>query len=320
MKPISKPGCYALRAEVYHQDPVRVPSLSRSIAQILLTATPRRAWMHHPRLNPNFKDQRAGKNMDLGSVAHTLMLNDGAPVRVIKAENYKGFAAQRARDVANASGDIPILRADYERVKVMVAAGREQLMCHESAADAFVDGAPEQTLVWKEKIEGRTVWCRARLDWRPPLGGWLNDFKTTAVSTPEAWINRVLYPEGLDLQAAMYKRGYTAVFGVPPAGFRFVVMNIEEPFELFTVVLSNADIDMAGRDLEHAMALWGWCMAENKWPGFQKRDYVARRTGWRERVTLEREDREYSAKAAGEDLRRLMIDWQAPLDRKGKAA
>jgi hypothetical protein len=34
-----------------------VPSLNSSIAKLLITRSPKHAWMQHPRLNPNYKPE-----------------------------------------------------------------------------------------------------------------------------------------------------------------------------------------------------------------------------------------------------------------------
>jgi len=316
-KLIGKTGVYDLPAEQYHADPCKVPSLSRSIAHLLLTSTARRAWKSHPRLNPNYRPTQA-KHFDIGAAAHSLMLRDGGDIKIVRSPNYKGFAAQRARDMARGAGLIPILQGDFDEADRMVNAGRVQLTNHENAWAAFSDGGkPEQTLIWSERVDGVLVYCRAMLDWLPKsTGGWLDDFKTSAVtSEPEAWAARCLYPEGLDLQAAMYCRGYKAVFGVPPAGFRFIVQSIEDPYELSTVVMERGDLDLAMRRVEKALEIWAWCMKHKKWGGHPARDCYVMRPAWREKSWIEREDREQLATNDGTDLRALMNDWQAPLDR-----
>lgn len=320
---IKKPGCYDLPAEAYHADPCHKPSFSRSFGHMLLTGTPRRAFLSHPRLNPAYQPEQK-KIFDFGSVAHALMLRDRAEIQEVRSKNYKGFAAQRARTMAYESGQIPILSDDLDRAKAMVKAGRAQLAEHDEAAGAFLEGDPEQTLIWKEKIDGVTIYCRARLDWKPPFGGMLDDYKTTnLVGGPESWCARVMYPEGGDLQAALYSRGYEKVFGTPPAGFRFIVQCTEPPFELFTVRLSNGDFALATSEVEHALGLFAWCMKRNKWPGYPAKDYIATRSIWREKAVLDREDREEAARAAGQDIREKLIDWQSPFEKnmsKGRKA
>lgn len=319
-KLIGKPGVYDLTSAEYHGDPCKLPSFSRSIAHLLLTGTAKRAWKEHPRLNPEYQGKKA-KNFDIGAGAHSVMLNDQAPIRVIKAPDFRGFAAQKARELAYAAGQIPLLQHDHEMILKMVRAGRAQLANHEDASNAFLEGKPEQTLIWNERVDGTLIYCRARPDWLPPLGGWLNDYKTTAVtSEPEAWAARCLYPEGLDLQAALYSRGYQAVFGVKPAGFRFIVQTIEDPHELSTIVLEPGDFDLAMRRVENAMSIWAWSMKHKRWPGHPARDVYVMRPAWREKAWVEREDREQLAKDDGADLRAKMLEWQAPFDHKGKAA
>lgn len=317
LTPISKPGCYDIPAAAYHADPCRTPSLSRSLAVTLLTRTAKACWTQHPKLNPGWKPELKAaqkKRFDIGSVAHSIMLNDKSEICVVRSPDFKGFAAQRKRDFAYEAGQIPVLEGDLINVQRMVAAGRAQLAGHENASNAFLEGKPEQTLVCKEKVDGVWVWLRVRPDWLPPLGGWLDDYKTCEGSSePEAWTNRNLYPEGLDIQAAMYCRVYKAVFGVAPAGFRFVVQTTEEPWELSTVVLAPGDFDLATRELERAISLWAWCIKHDRWPGHPARDCYVMRSAWREKSILEREDRDQFARQGGADLRARALEWQAPL-------
>ena len=56
---ISEPGVYSLPDDAYHADPCPGPSLSSSVAKLMLDRSPLHAWHAHPRLNPNF-EPRAG--------------------------------------------------------------------------------------------------------------------------------------------------------------------------------------------------------------------------------------------------------------------
>jgi hypothetical protein len=55
---VSTPGYHRINAEKYHADPCVVPSLSSSIAKILLRESARKAWFSHPRLNPDSLRER----------------------------------------------------------------------------------------------------------------------------------------------------------------------------------------------------------------------------------------------------------------------
>ena len=52
---IEKPGLYLdVPVDDYFADPLPAPSLTQSIAKIILDHSPLHAWHAHPRLNPNF--------------------------------------------------------------------------------------------------------------------------------------------------------------------------------------------------------------------------------------------------------------------------
>jgi len=58
----------------YHLDKSNnPPSLSRSVAHILLTQTPYHAWLAHPRLNPDYMPDEDSK-FDIGTATHAMLL------------------------------------------------------------------------------------------------------------------------------------------------------------------------------------------------------------------------------------------------------
>ena len=309
---ITKPGVYNLPAAIYHADPCPTPSLSRSIAATLLKETAAHAYSEHSRLGDT-REVDITKGMDFGSAAHAVMLcDDDAQIRIVQAPDFKSFAAKRARDEAHQNGQIPILQKHYEMVVEMVSAGRDQLTKHQTAYAAFLIGKPEQTIIWFEKVDGYKLWFRIRLDWLPPLGGWLDDYKTTQQSSkPSVWTARHLYPEMLDLQAALYLRGYEKVLGVRAAGFRYVVQEQKPPWSLSTVVLDAGDLHQATRNLEYSIKHFAWSSQNKRWPGHQNHDYVASRPSWRE---IEADDRDDQESALGRDgMFKQFMEWQKPL-------
>src|SRR5579885_3028935 len=111
-----KPGIRPdVPAEDYHADPAPEPSLSAGIARRLISQSPLHAWTAHPRLNPDHRDEH-GDRLDFGSAAHSLLLEGLDVCEVIEADSWRTNAAKDARDGARASGLIPLLRKDYERM------------------------------------------------------------------------------------------------------------------------------------------------------------------------------------------------------------
>jgi hypothetical protein len=311
---IDAPGCYDIPASTYHSDPVVTPSLSSGMAKTILEQSPRHAWLNSRRLNPAFEPEHRTL-FDLGHAAHAVILGAGEEVAIIDAPNYTTKAAQQAKQLAYLEGRTPVLRHQMASVNEMAAAVRAQLDRHEEASEAFVPGLgkAEQALIWQEP---NGVWCRALLDWLPNGGNVFHDLKSTGASAnPDHWGSRTLYDSGFDVQAAFYCRGIRAVLGVQDPHFRFVVVENEPPYALSVVELTPAAMAMANRKAEEAVAIFGWCQRNNRWPGYPGRVCYVDPPVWAERKWLEREERGRLVNEAGESLLKIAIDWQAPLPR-----
>lgn len=297
------------RDDYYADNIADEPTLSSSIAKLLVTRAPCHARQEHPRLNPNFvRDEEA--KFDIGNAAHALMLNDERAFAVIDAKDWRTNAAKDARDAARKAGKIPLLTEQWQRTQAMVAAGRMQLAGHEDASDAFTNGKPEQTIVWAE--DG--VLCRARLDWLPNTPtGWFDDYKSTEIAEPDAW-RRICFNLGMDIQAAFYRRGIRACGLSDDPQFRFVVHEVEEPYALCVIAPKPAAIDLADQKVDAALAVWRQCLKENRWPGYPNRTCWIDVPGYVEAAWADRRARDYDrADGPSKDLLRNAIEMQAPL-------
>lgn len=310
MTPIARPGVYDLPAEQYHDDPCVAPSLSSSIAKLLLDKTPRHAWLAHPRLNPDHEREHKTA-FDIGTAAHDLLLFGEGRFAAIDAADWRTKAAKEAREQAYADGLTPLLAHQLQAVQAMVTAAWAQLHHHAQAADIFTAGKPEQTLIWQEN----GIWCRIKLDWRPSSGNVFPDYKTTGDSAnPEHWGARQLFNLGYDVQAAWYRRGINAVLGIEDAHFWFVVQETAPPHALSVVALTPAALAMADRKVTEALRIWRYCLENDRWPGYPNHTAFVDPPAWQESQWLAREDRAEVLKKNGVDLIQASIDWQRPLE------
>lgn len=296
---IDRPGVYDIPAEVYHEDPCPEPSLSASIAKVLLNKTARHAWMAHPRLNPDHEEENK-LAFDIGHAAHALMLEGEDGVEIIEADSYRTKAAKEARDAAYAAGKTPLLPHQAAEVRTMVVVGQAQLADHAEASGAFENGKPEQTLVWQE----HGIWCRARLDWLPANGTVFYDYKTTTDANPDAWQRRA-FELGADLQAAFYRRGIRAVLGIDNPQFRFVVQEKTVPYALSVVELTPAALALGDAKVHMAIETWRQCFMSNCWPGYPREVCYLDAPGWHEA--------QFEAIKARDVPATVGLDWQAPL-------
>ena len=304
---ISEPGIYAITAEEYHSDPCPQPSLSSSIARILIQDSPRHARAAHPRLNPNWVEPDSQRHLDLGSLCHALMLEGEDKAHIITATksegsgknkvdtgepvtDYKTKAAQVERDEARARGLYPVLAHEMPEIHAMMRAAREQVLESE-VPDAFTNGKPEQTLIWQE-FNG--VWCRARLDWLMSEKPVILDYKTGKASARPSDVCSRAAKAGWCMQASFYKRGFRAVFGRPaPPPYRlpqyvlstgeeivfdrdvdprfiFVVQENFAPFALSLMEVSPSDEALADAQVESAIRIFGACLESGVWPGYAR--------------------------------------------------
>lgn len=263
---IVKPGIYHMPITDYVNDPAPVPSLNASCAHTILTQSPRHAWAKHPRLNP-CKESDESSRLDLGTIAHALLLeDDDSRVVVIEAADWKTKAAREERDAARAAGKLPILPHDYESAQEMVAVAREAIDASELGS-AFADATPEQTLVWEE--EG--IWMRCRPDKATPDWRVLFDYKTAGVSASPMAFLRSMLRYGYDLQAALNLRGVEHLCNPRDCVFVFIVQEIDPPYAVSFVSLSPQWLALAKDKLRMAMSIWKGCLRTNEWPGFSSR-------------------------------------------------
>ena len=247
----------------YHADKLcEKPSLSRSVAKLLVDATPAHAWAAHPRLNPNHQEEEK-RAYSIGHAAEALILRGETVFVELAFDNFKKKAAQDARDEAYAAGKHPLLSKDVEAVHNMAKVARRQLESHE-IGDVFSSGSPQRTLVSFD--EGFPI--RRRFDWLS-LGNVPYEFKTTSGSAAaDIWQRRV-WDNGLDLQDALYCMGLQEVLGLERRPvMTFIVQEVEPPHAISVHKLSPRAQELADQRIRKAIGIWKACMKSDTWPGY----------------------------------------------------
>lgn len=270
-------------AATYHLDQLADrPSLSASIAKILIAQSPLHAWTAHPRLNPYYVRQEEDK-FSIGTACHAIILEGRDAVEVIEADDWRTKAAKEQRDAARAGGKIPLLGRHYFDVLAMVEAAKTQLAAHEASPPLFTAGKPEQTITWDE--DG--VVCKARIDWLHDDLTTIDDYKSTGRSANPDDFSRTLFGMGYDVQASFYRRGIHAVAGVE-ADFRFAVQETTPPYALSVVDLGPDVYALADAKVDKAIAIWRSCIDSGEWPGYPSKVATAELPPWLEAQWMER--------------------------------
>lgn len=264
------PGFHVVPSEAYHADPCAAPSLSSSIAQILLRESPRKAWSSHPKLNPDFKPDTDQK-FDLGSCAHAVFLEDKKDgIAVAEFDDWRTKAAREFRDAARATGRIPLLAKHFEAVNRMTSVAKA--FVQESEVAEFwnaPDAKSEVTAVWKEG----SVWLRARFDRFSQAKQFIGDYKTTENVAPEAFSKQILRM-GYHIQDAFYRRACRNL-GLPEVRFVFLAQSVEAPHECSLHGCDPALQQIADAEVDRAVQTWRVCLQTGRWPSYGGRIHWA---------------------------------------------
>lgn len=266
---ITEPGIYDIPEADYHADPVPGGSLSASTAKALL-ADGGPARYRHLRDHP----EPPTPEMELGTVAHGLVLGTGVPVAEVEAENWRGGDAKKAAAEARERGAVPLLTRDAEVVRAMAAALRRN-----PTAAALLDGErgdPEVSAFWIDR-EWR-IWRRARFDLLPHPGRArvpvITDYKTCRDASP-AGFARAVADFGYYIQAAQYCEAWRATYGTE-AAFTLVAQEKTPPYLAATYQLDAEALAIGRFRLERAMEIWRDCReaeaagSEDAWPGYSR--------------------------------------------------
>lgn len=285
---IEKPGLYTdLATDEYFKDPTPDPSLTQSIAKILLERSPLHAWHAHPRLNPDYRHDDDTK-FDTGNVAHKFMIGRGKDIEVIPHDDWRTNAAKEKRAAAAEQGKLAVLRRQAQKAERMVGAAVEQLALR-GLDDLFHKGDGEVVLAWTEDEPRGPLWMRQMVDWLSPDRRTFVDYKTTDMSVAPHNLGRMMVSAGWDVQGAMGERGLDAVLGADRRKFLFVVQETDPPYCLNVVQLSEAALTMGRKKIEAAVKLWAACRAVDRWPGYPLDIVIPEYPGWAESAWLERE-------------------------------
>lgn len=264
---IAHPGIYpGLEADEYFADPCPEPSLSHSIARILLERSPMHAAAAHARL-PGFVDQKSTAAMDDGSLLHGMILGAGKPIEIIHAEDYRTEAAKEARDEARELGCVPVLIEHHRDLRAAADAILDQMRQHPDLRAFFEPGASEVTIASQGGPMGAAIWCRGMIDRLPDdPGAPMFDLKTTGISAaPQAWERKLIHDYAT--QDAFYG-DIVAALGERERQMLFVVVETAPPWGISVMAAAESLRAIARARMARARALWAQCLSVGKWPSY----------------------------------------------------
>jgi hypothetical protein len=286
-----KVGIYRdMDSAAYFADPCDEPSLSQSIAKVLVASSPWHAATEHPRLPPHALDQDDREKYDkakaIGNAAHAIMIGRGKTLEIVEANDFKGGKAKKIRDAAYAAGRTPVLEKHFEIATDIASSGMLQLRSH-AFSDAFQNGSGEVALIWQD--DG--IWCRALVDWLHADLRKVDDYKTSGMSMAPHVIGLRAEAAGWHVQAAFIERGLDILDagGAGRREFRFIAQEQFRPYALNAMPIEEHWLTMGRKKVQAAMTLWRGCLKANRWPGYPRQASRPEFPTYKEKAWLERE-------------------------------
>jgi hypothetical protein len=264
--------------EQYHADPCLTPSLSSSIAKMLIDRSPAHARLAHPRLGGAAHTSTGA--MDAGTVIHRLVLGKGASFEVLDFPDYRTKAAQQARDAARAQGRTPMLAHE---VASLVDASKH-ISAQLAAYGYRIDPAHSEVAAeWQERVHASDalVQCRCMFDQVHIDEGVIFDLKKTVSANPVD-LQRTITNYGYDIQHAAYT---SALRALRPrlAGreeFVFLFVEIEEPYAVTPVKLTGEFRELGQSRWSRAVRTWYDCLTNDDWPAYTRGVVEIEPTPW----------------------------------------
>ncbi len=253
----------------YFSDPCESPSLTQSIASVLLDRSPRHAALRHPRLNPAWEPYEDTK-FNIGNAAHKLLIGRGKELVIVEADDWRTKAAKEEREAAQEAGSVAILAHQYKTAQAMSDAFVEQVQQIPDCQEAFMGmaGGHGEVVIIAD-YEGVTL--RSMVDWMRDTTH-LDDLKTTGISASPDRLPYAMADGGWDLQAAIQER-ILDVLDPSTAGRRhhyFYLQENDDPYEVTVCELPESVMTIGRAKLDKAIGIWRRCMTENRWPGYPR--------------------------------------------------
>lgn len=267
---------HGLSLEDYYADKLPgggPPSLSSSIAKILLEQTPEQARLAHPRLRTFLETHDDSSDAtDAGSLVHRLVLGKGSALAVIDAKDYRTNDAKEQKAAARAVGKIPVLIHVYDAALVSARRILERL----HARNIRLEGESEVAIRWTERsLDGTEVVCRAAMDHLEYGPGWVRctDLKTCE-SVKKTDMERHVGDYDHDVQFGAYESALRKLF--PDSGLCFVFAFVERapPNIVAPAELTEKARAFGRMRWQVAVDRWAQCLKFNTWRSYYEPETV----------------------------------------------
>lgn len=281
-KKIDANGLYDISMEVYHGDCCAGPSVSGSGLVKIEKASLSHYWWdsyHNPQREP--MDTTA---LSFGRAAHAWILGEPEFNKYFVISPYDDFRSKEARAWRDSQTRTIVKTSDFEAIKAM----HKSVFKTPLIQNAFVDGRPEMSLIWKDDETG--LWLKARPDWLPNRVPFVPNFKTTRSARPQDF-QRQAYDLGYHQGAALTIEGLKKVLGWTSASYYFVAQEKVAPYVAGIFIMRDTDIEWGALQNRRALRKLAKALDAGEWPGYASGAVEISMPAWTEKLLLDQHEK-----------------------------
>lgn len=278
---ITVPGLYDIPMETYHGDCCAGPSVSGSgLVKIEKTSLAHYWWdsYHNPKREP--MDTTA---LSFGRAAHAWVLGEPEFNKYFVISPYDEFRTKEARAWRDEQTRTVVKAEQFEAIKAM----HKVITATPLVRNAFVDGKPEQSLIWQDKETG--IWLKARPDWLPNRIQFVPNFKTTRSARPSDF-ERQAFDLGYHQGAALTIEGLKQVLGWTNPSYYFVAQEKEPPYVSGLFIMRDTDIEWGALQNRRALRRLSDALMKGRWPGYADNAVEIMMPAWAEKKLLDQHE------------------------------
>lgn len=277
MKP---PPCWIdnMSEAAYRADPCERPSLTQSLANVLLSRSPWHAWRERSTPSESTEAQNEG------TIVHALVFGGDDRIAVLDVKDYKTHAAQQLKKAAIAEGKIPVKAAAMDEYTASAETIRTALRSMDPGFELRKAKAG-RVAIWEQ--DG--VLCRGRVDCM--VGSCIYELKTIERATDDS-IERAIRDHGYHVQRAAYVSAAETIEPTMAGRIDYVLVFAEkETGQVVPVEMSGELAELGLRRWKRAVDAWGRCLRAGRWPGYANGE--PRRIGCNEWALARDQDEEF---------------------------
>lgn len=280
MSKISAAGLYDIDMDTYHGDCCDGPSVSGSGLVKIESKSPRHFWWHsylNPRRPPIDTDA-----LKFGRAAHAIILGEPEFAKHFIVSPYDDFRTKEARAWREKQIRTVVTKPQMEMIHAMAAT----ILQEPDIKNAFIDGKPEQSLIWKDAETG--IWLKSRPDWLPNAINFVPNYKTTKNAKPSEWRTDAFKKYRYHMGAALCIEGLKQVLGWSDPSYYFVVQEKEAPWVALPIIMRDTDIEWGALLNRASLRKLSDCLMSGKWPAYAEGAVEISMPEWEEKLLLDR--------------------------------